>query len=187
MRRAIFELRLIPKAGRSVIPQTQLSAGLPERLRPLVPVVLLLLVCGCGAVRQAVESESATVTISLGDALQSCTNLYPDQIAMAVARADCIIKATTELVRPSLPFPDLLDQENALRKSLAEQVQAGKVSLLERNIQLHKMHAGFVGQEQERLKANPGMEASKEAAAIQWRLSNPDSCGRLGGNGANCY
>jgi hypothetical protein len=73
----------------------------------------------------------------LNDALAECRNAFPDQIAQAVGRAACIIKAT-ELVRPSLPFPLLLDQENALRKSLAEQVQGGKISLLERNSQIQK-------------------------------------------------
>ena len=53
-------------------------------------------------------------------------------------RALCIIEATEQL-RPLLPFPDLLDRENALRKSLAEQVQNASVSLLERNRQMNKI------------------------------------------------
>ena len=141
----------------------------------------------CGVVRQVVQDDSTPEPMSLSDSLQACTNLYPDQISMAVARADCIMRATTEMVRPSLPFPDLLDQENALRKSLAEQVQAGKISLLERNIQLQKLHANVVEQEQERLKAAGKAEIPKEVAVTQWRLSNPESCTKLGGNSANCF
>jgi len=158
-----------------------------RRLRSLASILSLLLVTNCGAVRQAVQNESVAEPTSLSDALLTCTSLYPDQIAMAIARSDCIIQATTEIVRPTLSFPDLLDQENALRKSLAEQVQAGKISLLERNVQIQKLHANLMEQEQERLKANAKPDAPKEAAVMQWRLSNPESCTRLGGNSANCF
>jgi hypothetical protein len=53
----------------------------------------------------------------------------------------------------------------------------GRISLLERNIQLHKLHASIMVQEQERLAANPSTEISKETAVTQWRFSNPESCG----------
>jgi hypothetical protein len=96
-------------------------------------------------------------------------------------------------VRPLLPFPELLDEENALRKSLAEQVQGGKISLLERNLQIQKLHSKIVDEEQSGLHAAPA-DAGKAAdtekqltAATQWRLSNPETCGRFGGNSANCY
>ncbi len=88
---------------------------------------------------------------------------------------------------PRLAFPELLDQENALRKALAEQVQGGKISLLERNIQIHKLHAKIVDEEQGRLKAAPSEPAKKSLVMTQWRLSNPETCTRLGGNAANCY
>jgi hypothetical protein len=58
---------------------------------------------------------------------RKCSHDYPDEITQAIARAACVTKAT-ELLRPMLPFPDLLDQENALRKSLAEPVQTRKLS-----------------------------------------------------------
>ena len=101
-------------------------------------------------------------------------------------RALCIIKATEQL-RPLLPFPDLLDRENALRKSLAEQVQNGSVSLLERNRQMTKFHASIVVEEQARLKEKPAETGATSLAVTQWRLSNPDGCMSLGGNTANCY
>jgi len=101
-------------------------------------------------------------------------------------RALCIIKATEQL-RPLLPFPDLLDRENALRKSLAEQVQNGSVSLLERNRQMTKLHASVVTEEQARLKEKPTAADARSPAVTQWRLSNSDGCTSLGGNTANCY
>jgi DNA replication initiation complex subunit (GINS family) len=91
-----------------------------------------------------------------------------------VGRAACVIKAT-DLVRPLLPFPELLDEENALRKSLAEQVQGGKISLLERNLQIQKLHSKIVDEEQSGLHAAPA-DAGK-AADTEKQLStsgNPD-------------
>jgi hypothetical protein len=159
------------------------------RLFQLYPVLILtsLLLANCGAIRQSVQDEAGAPPVSFGDALEACRNLYPDQIVKAVARADCIIRATTEIVRPSLPLPELLDQENALRKLLAEEVQAGRISLLERNIQLYKLHAKIMQQEQERLEGKSGTDIPNAAAVTQWRFSNPESCGKLGGNSVNCY
>jgi hypothetical protein len=125
-------------------------------------------------------------SLNLNDALAECRSGYPDQITQAVARAACVIKATQPL-RPLLPFPDLLDRENALRKSLAEQVQSGSISLLERNRQMTKLHASIVAEEEARLKEKPTEVGAKSLAVTQWRLSNPDGCTSLGGNTANCY
>ncbi|PDT76907.1 hypothetical protein [Bradyrhizobium sp. C9] len=182
----------------------------PRRARCLVALSLCILLSCCGAARQAVEKEAgpatetatepatetttapeaapapAAVTVNLSGALAECRNAFPDQIAQAVARASCVIKAT-ELVRPLLPFPELLDRENALRKALAEQVQARAMSLLERNVQIQRLHAQLLDEERSRLPAAP-TEASKPPAAVtQWRQSNPESCGRLGGDSGTCY
>jgi hypothetical protein len=118
--------------------------------------------------------------------LAECRNGHPDQITQAVARAACMIKAT-EILRPLLPFPDLLDQENNLRKSLAAQVQSGNISLLERNRQMTKFHAKILAEEQGRLQEKPNEVVNASLAARQWRVSNPEGCTSLGGNTANCY
>ena len=130
--------------------------------------------------------EAAPPPLNLNDALAECRSGYPDQITQAVARAACVIKAT-EPLRPLLPFRDLLDRENALRKSLAEQVQNGSISLLERNRQMTKLHAGIVAEEQARLKEKVSEVGATPLALTQWRLSNPDGCTSLGGNTANCF
>jgi hypothetical protein len=84
------------------------------------------------------------------------------QLTQAVARAACVVKAT-ELVRPLLPFPELLDQENALRKLLAEQVQSGKISLLERNIQIQKLHSKIWR------KSKPGCRPPRQRSQQRYR------------------
>jgi len=141
---------------------------------------------GCSVSRQIEQDEAAPAPLNLNDALAECRNGYPDQITQAIARAVCVIKATEQL-RPLLPFPDLLDRENGLRKSLAQQVQTGRISLLERNLQMTKLHTGIVAEEQARLKEKPAEAAATSPAVTQWRLSNGDGCGSLGGNTANCY
>src|SRR5260370_13973853 len=155
-------------------------------VRSLSLLSVCAMLAACGVARQAVEEQADPAPANLNDALAECRNAFPDQIAEAVGRAACIIKAT-ELVRPSLPFPELLDQENALRKSLAEQVQSGKISLLERNSQIQKLHSKIVDQEQSRLQAAPAAVAEIPLVVTQWRLSNPETCTRLGGSSANCY
>ncbi|HEX7915309.1 hypothetical protein [Rudaea sp.] len=194
--------------GRSI--EGQARKDWPRRARCLVALSLCILLSCCGAARQAVEKEAgpatetatepatetttapapepapAPVTVNLSGALAECRNTFPDQIAQAVARASCVIKAT-ELVRPLLPFPELLDRENALRKTLAEQVQARAMSLLERNVQIQKLHSQLLDEERSRLPATPA-DASKPLLAVtQWRQSNPENCGRLGGDAANCF
>lgn len=149
-------------------------------------VGLAAALAGCSISRQIEQDEAAPTPLNLNEALAECRNGYPDQITQAVARAACVIKATQQL-RPLLPFPDLLDRENAFRKSLAEQVQNGSVLLLERNRQMTKFHAGIVAEEQARLKEKPAETGATSLAVTQWRLSNPDGCMSLGGNTANCY
>ena len=153
--------------------------------RSIAVAGLAVALAGCSISRQIEQDEAAPTPLNLNEALAECRNGYPDQITQAVARAACVIK-TTEQLRPLLPFPDLLDRENALRKSLAEQVQNGSISLLERNRQMTKFHAGIIIEEQSRLKEKP-TEVAASSAASQWRLSNQDGCTSLGGNSANCY
>ncbi|MGY3492285.1 hypothetical protein [Bradyrhizobium sp. USDA 4502] len=129
----------------------------------------------------------AAEPINLNGALAECRNAFPDQIAQAKARASCVIKAT-ELVRPLLPFPELLDRENVLRKALAEQVQTRTMSLLERNVQIQKLHSQLLEEERSRLSAAPADGSKPPPLAVtQWRQSNGDSCGRLGGDSGTCY
>jgi hypothetical protein len=89
--------------------------------RFLTVATFCVVLAGCGTSRPPGQEEADVAPVSLNDALAECRYGYPDQVTQAVARAACIVKAT-ELLRPVFPFPDLLDQENALRKSVAEHV-----------------------------------------------------------------
>ncbi|MGY8637443.1 hypothetical protein RAD15_33735 [Bradyrhizobium sp. 14AA] len=157
-------------------------------MRNAVVALLFGLLAGCGGTRLALQNEAEDSSVNLAEALADCRNGFPDQIAQAVPRADCIVKATELSVRPGLRFPELLDRENALRKALAVQVSAGIVSLLERNDQIAKAHRAIVAEETERLKGAPSEgQGRSPLAVVQWRASNSDACARLGGNSPNCY
>jgi hypothetical protein len=66
-----------------------------------------------------------------------------------------------------------------MRKSLAEQVQNGNLSLLERNQQITKFHSKMLTEEQSRLLANPqqmrrpGCGNAVAAVKSRW-LRNPE-------------
>lgn len=169
----------------------QPDAGmLHPRRRCVMVVVLCGVLAGCGAARQVIPEEGGEPTsqVNLSDALANCRNAFADQIAQAVPRADCIVRATELAVRPGLPFPELLDRENGIRKALAGQVQSGSVSLLERNRQIAKAHQAIVAEEADRLRTAPSEERPVSPIAVtEWRASNPDACAGLGGNSAICY
>ncbi|MBR0786904.1 hypothetical protein [Bradyrhizobium iriomotense] len=157
-------------------------------MRDALVVLLFSLLAGCGGTQLALQNESEDSSVNLADALADCRNAFPDQIAQAVPRADCIVKAMELSVRPRLQYPELLDRENALRKALAVQVSAGKVSLLERNDQIAKAHRAIMAEEAEMLgAARSEGQGRSPSAVVQWRASNSDACARLGGNSPNCY
>ena len=157
-----------------------------QGMRLLIAVVSCVLIAGCGSSHLADQEAPDTTLDDINEALAECRRAYPDEITQAVARAACVNRAIAPL-RPLLRFPDLLDQEIALRKSLAEQVQNGKSSLLERLVQITELHKRGLAEEQTRVSANPSVPAQETAAAALWRESNPASCAKLGGNTQRCY
>ena len=176
----------------SEIALTRRSGKLPnsglKKMRLLKVMVCCALLAACGISRQADQQEAADTTLNdINDAITECRHANPDEMVQAVARAVCMNKAV-EPLRALLQFPDLLDQEIAMRKSLAEQVQARKMSLIDRMGQIAEFHKKMLAEEQSRVQANnPSVPAQETAAAALWRTSNPTSCAKLGGNSQYCY
>jgi len=93
-------------------------------MRLLIVIVACVLIAGCGSSHQAGQQEAPDSTLDgMNEALAECRRAYPDEITQAIERAACVNRAIAPL-RPLLRFPDLLDQEIALRKSLAAQVRS---------------------------------------------------------------
>ena len=156
-------------------------------MRLLVLAMLCALLAGCGISRQADQQEQEPSALSgINDALAECRHAYLDEITQAVMRAACLNKAL-EPLRSLLQFPDLLDQEIVMRRSLAEQVQARKISLIDRMAQMAEFHKKMLAEEHRRIETNPSVPLQETAAAAQWRGSNPASCAKLGGNIQFCY
>src|ERR1700731_241480 len=113
-------------------------------LKMILPCVLLM---GCGSARQADQQEAPDSTLNdINNAITECRNTNPDEITQAVARAACMNK-TIEPLCAMLQFPDLLKQEIIMRKSLAEQVQARKISLIDRVQQMTELHSKMLKEE----------------------------------------
>jgi hypothetical protein len=155
-------------------------------MRLLIATVSCALIAGCGSSQQADQEPQDTTLDGISEALAECRHAYPDEIIQAVARAACVNKAIAPL-RPLLRFPDLLDQEIALRKSLAGLVQNNQLSLLDQLVQITELHKRMLAEEKSRVSANPSVPAQESAAAALWRESNPASCATLGGNTQRCY
>jgi hypothetical protein len=155
-------------------------------MRLLKVMLSCAVLAGCSSFRQADQQEAADTTLNdINNAVAECRHANPDEIAQAVARAACVNKAI-EPLRAMLQFPDLLDREIALRKSLAEQTQAGKISLNDRISQLTELHSKMLKEEQSRVEAKAARAQETPAAAF-WRASNPASCAKVGGGTQYCF
>jgi hypothetical protein len=105
--------------------------------------------------RRADQQAVADTTLNdISNAITECRHANPDEIAQAVVRAACVNKAI-EPLPALLQFPDLLDLEIAMRKSLAERLQARKISLIKRIGQVTELHSKMLKEEQGRVQANP--------------------------------
>lgn len=149
-------------------------------------VLISLSFAGCGASRQKQrEAEIQKAKQMLADSTEECRRNFPDEIKQAISRASCINQAML-IIRPMLPYPDLLDQENATRLGLAEKVQTGKMTPIERDVQFSHLHSQLVAEEQRRNLASRSVSASESAAAAAWQASAPVSCTKIG-NTVNCF
>ena len=90
---------------------------------------------------------------------EECRRKYPDQIKQAVAYATCENR-NMELLRPSMVYPDLMDQELANNLMLAEKVQRGKMTLIEMKATKAQLHSQVVTEFQRR-------QLAKTAAAMR--------------------
>src|SRR6202521_1575634 len=98
---------------------------------------------------------------------QDCDNLYPRDVAGPQKysyRARCLNEVETRLVRPFDPFPDLLDQRLAMRKALAAELDAGRISEADANLRLAASNSEIAAEE--RRRAERAGSISAEATAL---------------------
>ncbi|WP_171948133.1 hypothetical protein [Bradyrhizobium erythrophlei] len=54
-------------------------------------------------------------------------------------------------------------------------------------MQIQKLHSQLLDEERSRQSAAPADASRPPLAVAQWRQSNPESGGRLGGDSGNCF
>ena len=106
----------------------------------------------------------------------------PGNPKIAVARAQCVNGAFA-ILQPTIPYPDLLQVYMADHLAIAEDVQAGRTSILQANAILARKWSELVAEEQRRGLANRAVVAQEQstvaasaAAAASWRAAGPRTC-----------
>ena len=111
---------------------------------------------------RAQQNPPAPLLNQIQAANEECRRKYPDQTKQAIAYATCENR-NLELLRPSMVYPDLMDQELANNLMLAEKVQKGKMTLIEMKAVKAQLHSQIVTEFQRRQLAKTAV-ASRPAA-----------------------
>jgi hypothetical protein len=154
----------------------------------IVKVVTVFLVVatmgGCGIARRAeIAKQAEELKQRSAAAAQDCVTRFPaGNSATAVSRMQCLNDALL-IVRPIMPYPDLLDSFIASRLVIAEHVQKGQITLAEANEQIASKRSAFVAEEQRRLLANRSVSAQETMAQ---NIGGPTTCTRTG-NTVSCF
>jgi len=157
-------------------------------MRVFIVVALIgLTVSGCGLMRQREYQERvAALKQQSADAAQLCQTSFPvEDTKRAVARAQCLNDASL-ILRPIVPYPDLLDLNNANRMEIAEKSQKGQITRAQAVQEFTQLYSNLIAEEQRRLLANRSVNAQETAAVASVMASGPRSCTVIG-NSVNCY
>ena len=134
-------------------------------------VFLMLLAAGFStgtrevqAQAQAQQNPPAPLLNQIQAANEECRRKYTDPIKQAIAYTTCENK-NMELLRPSMVYPDLMDQELANNLMLAEKVQKGKMTLIEMKAVKAQLHSQIVTEFQRRQLAKMAATAPPRPAA----------------------
>ena len=142
-------------------------------MRSIAFILAALTLAGC-----APDGPSPEMVASFEKERAACGALKPE-----VAYARCFNGVLDRYVRPTARDQDLLTLEEADRLALAEQVDAGKLSAAQANLQLAQMRSQIFSEVQRRSN-NADMAAAATMAAM------PTTCHTYD-NGAglttNCY
>jgi hypothetical protein len=112
---------------------------------------------------QVQKNPPASVLRQIQAANEECRRKYPDPIKQAIAAAACENR-NMELLRPSMVYPDLMDQELANNLMLAEKVQKGKMTLIEMKAVKAQLHSQVVTEFQRRQLAKTAAATPRPAA-----------------------
>lgn len=146
-----------------------------------------LTLLGCGLARQQeLEAKRAALQEQNAAAVQICDSKFPKgETKTAIVRAQCMNEAA-EILRPTMPFPDLLDVFMTSRMAIAERVQKGQMTIAQANEEITARRSQLVAEEQRRMLANRSVAAQETSAQASVLAAGPRSCTKFG-NTINCY
>ena len=146
---------------------------------PLLAAALWLAACAqdrqrehMAELRRQVEAEK-----------QDCDNLYPRDVAGPQhysQRVRCLNEVEARFMRPLEPFPDLTDQRRALRKTLAADLDAGRLSEADANARLAAKISEIAAEERRRIEATSSISAEATATLAHQRVALGTTCNQIG-------
>jgi hypothetical protein len=153
-------------------------------MRILLFVLIVALLSNCGIIReremraQAEELKARSVA-----AAQACDSTVPaGNPKTAMARAKCQTDALA-IMRPIMPFPDLMDLSIASRIATAERIQSGQITIAQGNEIVAQRQSELIAEEQRRSLANRAVYAQETMASA---AAAPRTCTAIG-NTVNCF
>jgi hypothetical protein len=126
------------------------------RARATCFVALGLLIAGCAGQRGPMgEAEAKHLQDQSYAAARKCDVTYsPNDTKVAAARAKCHTEAWN-ILRPTMPYPEVLDTLIAKRVEIGQKVQNGEMTLAQANTAIEKARADAAAEEQKRRGAGP--------------------------------
>jgi hypothetical protein len=156
-------------------------------MRILLVVAIAVLVSDCGLMRQReLQAQTEQLKAKSQAASQECdTTLPAGSPKTAMARAKCQTDALA-ILRPIMPYPDLMDLFIASRISIAERVQNGQLTIAQGNEIIAQKKSELVAEEQRRSLANRSISAQEDMASASLAAAGPRTCTAIG-NTVNCF
>jgi hypothetical protein len=149
----------------------------------LVAVVGFLL-SGCGADNpRLLQSRADVLNAQYVSASRACDDTHPaGNPKTALVRAKCQVEAAA-IRRPLVRYPDLLDTYIAKRLSVAEQVQAGKITVAKGSDIIANEISKLVAEEKRRNRSN---QSSSDDGTESIVYASPHSCTNIVNSG-ECF
>jgi hypothetical protein len=156
-------------------------------MRVFIAILMSLTVAGCGLVRQReLQAQREELTARSQAATAQCDLTYPaGNVKTAVARAKCQTEAFA-ILRPIMPYPDLMDLLIASRIAIAERVQKGQLTIAQANELMAARRSELVAEEQRRNLANRAVIAQENIASASLAAAGPHTCMQIGST-VNCF
>jgi hypothetical protein len=130
-------------------------------VKKMLTALVLLLLGGCGLVRQA---EMAKAKDQLTAARAECRAAHPDSLA---AMSSCWTEVENAIWRPYVRYGDLQTLMQAQRQVLAVKVDHGELTKEDANLQLAQVVSALRKEELQRNNATDQTAAQQSAASAQ--------------------